>query len=173
MKVNSWICGKFRQVESMKRIRKIIWTIEGDNGRLFRSSGHLAKSVWPNFPHQSNKLPITKYVRSYIQVSFINETSTIDFRLISDNRIDTRQGEKKNDTSFTFARDFVASLEFISTACETKQPLKTLSFRLQLREFRFVINPSSSILLYSRAVQTRNFIVNDKFSSVYPKNYHG
>lgn len=69
--------------------------------------------VWPNFPHQSNKPPITKYVRSYIQVSFINETSTIDFRLISDNRIDTRQGEKKNDTSFTFARDFVASLEFI------------------------------------------------------------
>lgn len=113
MNINSW------KISSMKRIRKRKekFIIQATMENCFACRDTWPKSTVGKLSPSIQQTSSNRKVRTLvIYKPFINETSTIDFRLISDNRIDTkpRDGEggererKKNDTSFTFARDFVA-----------------------------------------------------------------
>lgn len=111
---------------------------------------------------------------------FINETSTIDFRLISDNRIDTKprdgeggEREKKERHEFHLCTRFRGpSNLFPAIAFETKQPLEKPPL-IPVGEFRPVINLSSNILEISFGETTNSLPQNYRVYQMFNTGFRG
>lgn len=129
MNINSW------KISSMKRIRKRKekFIIQATMENCFACRDTWPKSTVGKLSPSIQQTSSNRKVRTLvIYKPFINETSTIDFRLISDNRIDTKprdgeggEREKKERHEFHLCTRFRGpSNLFPAIAFETKQPLE-------------------------------------------------